>query len=87
MVPTAATRWASTSPGSADPRSSASSAELDGVFADRGGRPHWGKLYDADPQAIAARYPRFADFSALATQLDPSGKFRNRTLDGLLGPV
>ena len=60
-------------------------AELDALFADRGGRPHWGKLYDADPQSIADRYPRFADFAALAAQLDPSGKFRNRTLDGLLG--
>lgn len=62
-------------------------ADLDAVFADRGGRPHWGKLYDADPQSIAARYPRFADFAALASAMDPSGKFRNRTLDGLLGPV
>ena len=62
-------------------------ADLDSVFADRGGRPHWGKLYDADPQSLAARYPRFADFAALTAAMDPSGKFRNRTLDGLLGPV
>jgi xylitol oxidase len=62
-------------------------AELDAVFADRGGRPHWGKLYDADPQSVRARYPRFADFAALAAAMDPSGKFRNRTLDGLLGPA
>ena len=30
---------------------------------------------------------RFADFAALAGAMDPSGKFRNRTLDGLLGPA
>ena len=62
-------------------------ADLDDVFAGRGGRPHWGKLYDADPAAIASRYPRFADFATLAAEMDPSGTFRNRTLDGLLGPL
>jgi xylitol oxidase len=62
-------------------------ADLDAVFADRGGRPHWGKLYDADPGSVSSRYPRFADFAALAAGMDPSGTFRNRTLDGLLGPV
>ena len=62
-------------------------ADLDDVFAGRGGRPHWGKLYDADPEAIASRYPRFADFATLAAEMDPSGTFRNRTLDGLLGPL
>jgi xylitol oxidase len=62
-------------------------AELDAVFADRGGRPHWGKLYDADPRSIASRYPRFDDFAALAAEMDPTGTFRNRTLDGLLGPL
>ncbi len=62
-------------------------ADLDDLFAGRGGRPHWGKLYDADPQAIASRYPRFADFATLAAEMDPSGTFRNRTLDGLLGPL
>ncbi|MCX6431750.1 MAG: FAD-binding protein, partial [Actinobacteria bacterium] len=59
--------------------------DLDAFFAGRGGRPHWGKLYDASPASITARYPRFAEFAALAERMDPTGKFRNRTLDALLG--
>ncbi len=59
-------------------------AELDAVFADRGGRPHWGKLYDATPASIRSRYPRFDDFADLVDRMDPTGKFRNRTLDALL---
>ena len=59
-------------------------AELDVLFADRGGRPHWGKLYDASPASIRSRYPRFDDFADLADRMDPTGKFRNRTLDALL---
>lgn len=59
--------------------------ELDDLFAARGGRPHWGKLYAVTGLPLAERYPRFADFAALATAMDPTGKFRNRSLDALLG--
>ena len=58
--------------------------DLDAFFAGRGGRPHWGKLYDASAASITTRYPRFADFVALVERMDPTGKFRNRTLDALL---
>jgi xylitol oxidase len=44
-------------------------------------RPHWGKLYRANP---AARYARLPEFAALAAELDPDGKFRNDYLDLLL---
>ncbi len=40
-------------------------------------RPHWGKLFALDPELVAARYPRLADFRRLASRLDPGGKFRN----------
>ena len=59
--------------------------ELDELLGALGGRPHWGKLYVADPAAVAGRYPRFADFASLAEGMDPTHKFRNRTLDALLG--
>jgi alditol oxidase len=58
--------------------------ELDDLLGGAGGRPHWGKLYAAPPGDLARRYPRFDDFAALATRMDPTGKFRNRTLDELL---
>lgn len=37
-----------------------------------GVRPHWGKLFHQ-----ASDYPHLADFRALATELDPDGKFRS----------
>ena len=44
-------------------------------------RPHWAKLFVASPSAVAARYPRFADFVTLQQELDPQGKFVNSFLD------
>ncbi|MFJ8952542.1 MULTISPECIES: FAD-binding protein [unclassified Streptomyces] len=47
-------------------------------------RPHWGKVFTADPARVAARYPHAADFVALAERLDPEGKFSNAFVRGLL---
>ncbi|MEU5258823.1 FAD-binding protein [Amycolatopsis sp. NPDC021455] len=44
-----------------------------------GARPHWGKLFHGG--GLAARYPRMADFRALAAELDGGGKFRNPFLN------
>ncbi|MEU5914231.1 FAD-binding protein [Micromonospora sp. NPDC047527] len=44
-------------------------------------RPHWGKVFVTDPAELAARYPRYADFTALLTRLDPKGKFRTDLMD------
>ena len=43
-------------------------------------RPHWGKLYTTSPARLRALYPRLPDFTALATSLDPTDKFRNAYL-------
>lgn len=58
--------------------------DLDALFGDRGGRPHWGKLYEASPESLVSRYPRFDDFARLADDWDPAGVFRNATLESLL---
>lgn len=42
-------------------------------------RPHWGKLFAAIE--VGSRYPRLADFRALAKTFDPGSKFRNSFLD------
>ncbi len=47
-------------------------------------RPHWGKVFGLDPAAVAAAYPRYADFLALLAELDPAGKFRTELLDRYL---
>ncbi len=52
--------------------------DLEAALAPFAPRPHWGKVNHL-PDA-AARYPRAAEFRALATRLDPEGKFRNAYL-------
>lgn len=47
-------------------------------------RPHWGKLFTLAPTQVQARYPRLADFQALACEYDPQGKFRNAFLDAYI---
>ncbi|MEU5941743.1 D-arabinono-1,4-lactone oxidase [Micromonospora sp. NPDC047548] len=44
-------------------------------------RPHWGKVFTLDPSSVAAAFPRYADFAALLTELDPAGTFRTDLLD------
>lgn len=56
-------------------------AEVERRLAPFAPRPHWGKLFGLAPAAIAAAYPRFSDFLALAAELDPAGKFRTELLD------
>ncbi|MFF4210427.1 D-arabinono-1,4-lactone oxidase [Streptomyces sp. NPDC001796] len=54
---------------------------LDGLEA----RPHWGKIFTVPPQVLRERYPRLDDFTALAAELDPAGKFRNAFVREVLG--
>lgn len=49
-----------------------------------GARPHWGKLFGMDPEAVRAQYPRWGDFVTLTRDLDPAGTFRNEFLDTYL---
>jgi xylitol oxidase len=44
-------------------------------------RPHWGKVNTLPAAEVNARYPKHADFVALANRLDPRGAFRNPYLD------
>lgn len=50
-----------------------------------GARPHWGKLFAADREALRRAYPRLDDFTALAERYDPEHVFRNAYLDRILG--
>ncbi|MET3637796.1 FAD-binding protein [Curtobacterium oceanosedimentum] len=47
-------------------------------------RPHWGKVSAASVERLHQAYPRLDDFSALARDLDPTGRFRNAFLARLL---
>lgn len=48
-------------------------------------RPHWGKVFTLPAEVVRERYPRLADFRALARQLDPTGKFANAFARNVLG--
>lgn len=59
-------------------------ADLEPIFWEHGGRPHWGKWHRCDAARLAAVYPRFGDFAALRARLDPAGRFLNEHLRALL---
>lgn len=50
-------------------------------------RPHWGKVFAADPAELGTRYPHAAAFARLAERLDPAGKFRNSFVRSFLRPL
>ena len=56
-------------------------AEVEERLAPLRPRPHWGKVFGLAPAAVAAAWPRHADFLALLGDLDPTGKFRTGLLD------
>ena len=60
--------------------------EVEKLYADVGGRPHWGKLHTLGAEQLRERYPRFDDFVALRDQLDPERRFGNDYLTRVLGP-
>jgi xylitol oxidase len=49
-------------------------------------RPHWAKLFTLDHTAIAERYPRHADFVALAQRYDERHALANAWTDRVIGP-
>lgn len=49
-------------------------------------RPHWGKVFTVPGEVLRGRYPRWADFRALVTSLDPGGKFTNTFVRDFLHP-
>ena len=54
---------------------------VEAALAPYGARPHWGKTFLAEADAIAPLYERLPDFRALAGRLDPRGAFRNAWLE------
>jgi xylitol oxidase len=54
---------------------------VEAALAPFAARPHWGKLFLAEAEAIVPLYPRLADFRDLADRLDPRRAFRNAWLE------
>jgi xylitol oxidase len=57
---------------------------LEERLAAYGARPHWGKLFTTDAEALRALYPRAADFQVLRGRFDPDNTFGNELLDAVL---
>jgi len=55
------------------------------LLAEEGGRPHWGKYFDASLYSWSALYPQMAAFRAVREALDPQHKFSNAFSQILLG--
>ncbi|MGW2469078.1 D-arabinono-1,4-lactone oxidase [Streptomyces bauhiniae] len=47
-------------------------------------RPHWGKVFEMPSAVVRERFPKLADFRALAAELDPAGKFANEFVREIL---
>ncbi|QNP69435.1 FAD-binding protein [Streptomyces roseirectus] len=58
---------------------------VESVLDGFGARPHWGKVFTTAPATLRERYPRLAEFRALAQELDPAGKFTNAFVRDVLG--
>ena len=52
-------------------------ATIESALAPYAVRPHWGKVFAARADGLAALYPRLDDFRALRRELDPRGAFTN----------
>jgi xylitol oxidase len=59
--------------------------DLEARLAPFDGRPHWGKMSSLDHAAIAALYPRLADFRDLAARADPGRTFASAFGERVLG--
>jgi len=60
-------------------------ADLEPIFREHGGRPHWGKIHGLTARELAPLYPRWDDFLATRDRLDPRGVFLNDHLRRILG--
>jgi xylitol oxidase len=60
--------------------------EIEAKLAPFAARPHWAKVFTMNAAQIEPLYPRYKDFAALTTVVDPQAKFRNGFLrDHLYG--
>lgn len=54
------------------------------VLAEEGGRPHWGKYFEAPLYDWASLYPQWHEFASVREALDPQHKFENAFTAALL---
>ncbi len=60
-------------------------SDLEELFTQYGGRPHWGKMHTRTAEYLSRNYDKFQDFQLLRQQLDPDNMFLNEHLAGIFG--
>ncbi|HMT05939.1 MAG TPA: D-arabinono-1,4-lactone oxidase [Solirubrobacterales bacterium] len=60
--------------------------EIEEIFREVDGRPHWGKLHFRSAEDLAPGFPRWSDFQAVRDRLDPDRTFSNPYVTEVLGP-
>jgi FAD/FMN-containing dehydrogenase len=58
-------------------------ADVEPIFREHGGRPHWGKLHNLRARELAPLYPMWERFLDVRRRLDPRGVFLNDHLRAL----
>jgi FAD-linked oxidoreductase len=59
-------------------------ADVEAIFRNHHGRPHWGKWHSHTARELRALYPRWDHFLSVRARLDPHGRFLNDYLRRLL---
>ena len=59
--------------------------DVEAIFREFGGRPHWAKKHTARARDLEPMYPRWRDFLRLRERFDPDGVFLTPYLRELLG--
>lgn len=59
--------------------------EIEKIFREYDGRPHWGKLHYREAGDLAPSFPRWDDFQAIRDRIDPGRTFSNAYLKRVFG--
>ncbi|MEE9281686.1 MAG: D-arabinono-1,4-lactone oxidase [Myxococcota bacterium] len=59
-------------------------ADVEAVFRNHNGRPHWGKIHTLQAADLAALYPKWTEFQKVRQELDPEGLFLSPYVRNLL---
>lgn len=62
-------------------------SDIEPLFREAGGRPHWGKWHSLEAAQLEPLYSRWGAFAKLRSEVDPSGRFLSPYLRALLGAL
>ena len=60
-------------------------SDVESVFLNHNGRPHWGKIHSLGAKELGELYPKWESFQKARRELDPEGRFLSPYIVRLLG--